>query len=107
MSIILSIVTYLLAIILILVADYSLLRRYIPSIGFIFILMYGVTYGLGLILWRFDPSSLYGYGSLSTIGALDALLSYFSIGILSLSGTYGCVRAFFDLLAKAAAAEVT
>ena len=72
MTIIFSAATYLVAIIIVAAADYSLLRRYIPSLGFISVLMYGVTYGLGLMLWRSDPSSLFGYGSLSTIGALDA-----------------------------------
>ena len=92
MTIILSAATYLVAIIIVAASDYSLLRRYIPSLGFIFVLMYGVTYGLGLMLWRSDPSSLFGYGSVSTIGALDTLLNYFSIGILSLSASYGICR---------------
>ena len=100
MIIIFSAAIYLVAIIVVTAADYSLLRRSIPSLGFVFVLMYGVTYGLGLILWRFDPSSLYGYGSLSTIGALDVLLNHFSIGILSLSASYATFRVFLTRLQK-------
>jgi len=100
MRIFFSAATYLVAIIIVVAADYSLLRRYIPSLGFIFVLMYGVTYGLGLMLWRSDPSSLFGYGSLSTISALDTLLNYFSIGILSLSASYGICRFFSSRLQK-------
>ena len=100
MTIIFSAATYLVAIIIVAAADYSLLRRHIPSLGFISVLMYGVTYGLGLMLWRSDPSSLFGYGSLSTTGALDALLNYFSIGILSLSASYGICRVFLTRFQK-------
>ena len=100
MTIIFSAATYLVAIIIVAAADHSLLRRYIPSFGFISVLMYGVTYGLGLMLWRSDPSSLFGYGSLSTTGALDALLNFFSIGILSLSASYGTCRVFLTRFQK-------
>ena len=100
MTIFFSAAIYIVAIIIVAAADYSLLRRYIPSLGFVFILMYGVTYGLGLMLWRSDPSSLFGYGSLSTIGALDALLNYFSIGILSISASYGICRVLLTRFQK-------
>ena len=95
-----SFAAYLLAAVIVVAADYSLLRRYIPSLGFIFVLMYGVTYGLGLTLWRSDPSSLFGYNSLSTIGALDGLTYNFSIGVLSLSSSYGICRSFFSYFKK-------
>jgi len=85
-------VACLFAILFVVFADYHLLRRFIPSLGFVVVLMYGVTYGLGLSLWRSDPSSLYGYASLSTVGALDALVHSFSLGILSLSSAYGMSR---------------
>ena len=78
--------------------DCSLIRRYVPSLGFVFVLMYGVTYGLGLILWRSDPSSLFGYGSHSTISALDTLLLHFSLGIFSLSAAYAICRVFLTRL---------
>ena len=87
-------VAYLFAILFVVFADYHLLRRFIPSLGFVVVLMYGVTYGLGLSLWRSDPSSLYGYASLSTVGALDALVLSFALGILSLSSVYGMCRFF-------------
>ena len=89
---------YLFAILLVVFADYQLLRRFVPSLGFVVVLMYGVTYGLGLSLWRSDPSSLYGYASLSTVGALDALVVSFSLGILSLSSAYGMSRLFLNRL---------
>ena len=91
---------YIVATIIVSVADHSLLRRRVPSLGFVFVLMYGVTYGLGLTLWRIDPSSLFGYASLSTIGALDDLLVYFSIGILSLASSYGLCQFFLSRFQK-------
>ena len=92
------VVAYLFATLLAVFADYHLLRRFVPSLGFVVVLMYGVTYGLGLSLWRSDPSSLYGYASHSTVGALDALAVAFSLGILSLSSAYAMSRIFLDRL---------
>ena len=100
MPIALAFITYLVATTVVCTIDYSLLRLFIPSLGFVFVLMYGLTYGLGLTLWRSDPSSLFGYGSLSTTGALDDLLIYFSIGILSLSTSYGICRFLLTRLQK-------
>ena len=98
MTILFSILAFLFALIFVAYVDNSLLRYFIPSLGFVFVLMYGVTYGIGLILWRSDPSSLFGYGSTSTIGALDVLLLYFCIGIISLSAAYGICRCLLNRL---------
>ncbi len=87
-TIIVTSIIYISSVLLIVYADLPFLRRLIPSLGLVVVLMYGVTYGLGLALWRSDPSSLFGYASLSTIGALDALLVCFSLGILSFSIAY-------------------
>jgi len=100
MTILLALSVYLVAILIVTSVDYCLVRRFIPPLGFVFLLMYGVTYGLGLALWRLDPSSLFGYGSVSTVGALDFLLTNFALGILSLATAYAICRFFLIRLQK-------
>lgn len=68
--------------------DAKRLRDGVPTLGFIFILMYICTYGVGLTVWSFDPSSIFGYGSLSTNGGLGGMCRLFLIGITGLSTGY-------------------
>jgi len=71
---------------------YSLSRR-VPSLGVVVVSMYCVTYGLGWSLWRLDPSSLFGYGTVSTLGSLDRLGLQFALGLTGLACGYSLVRA--------------
>ncbi|MFN9546904.1 MAG: hypothetical protein ACK6AD_07520 [Cyanobacteriota bacterium] len=72
--------------------DGDLLRRGVPSLGAVVVTMYGLTYGLGWLLWRLDPSSLFGYASRSTLGALQGMGLLFSLGLTSLALGYGALR---------------
>lgn len=75
-------------------ADLALLKRGIPSLGLVVSLMYCFTYGIGWTLWRLDPSSLFGYGTASTLGSLDRLALLIALGLPSLVGSYCIVRAW-------------
>ena len=55
--------------------------------------MYTITYGIGWTLWRLDPSSLYGYGTSSTLGSLDRLGFLLSLGLPSIVCSYSLIRA--------------
>ena len=74
-------------------ADFDLLERRIPSLGFVVVLMYSLTYGIGWTLWRLDPSSLFGYGTKSTLGSLDRLGLMLALGLPTLVCSYTLVRA--------------
>lgn len=92
MSIFLLCFASLIAIFLVTRVDLDLLRRGVPALGFLVTSMYIVTYGLGLVLWRLDPSSLFGYGTASTIGSLNRLCFLFALGITALAAGYFMVR---------------
>jgi hypothetical protein len=72
--------------------DRPLLRQGVPTLGAVVVTMYGLTYGLGWLLWRLDPSSLFGYARRSTLGALEGMGLLFSLGILSMAVGYSAVR---------------
>lgn len=82
--------------------DRRLLSRGVPSLGVLVVSLYGLTYGLGWLLWRIDPSSLFGYGSRSTLGALDGLGLLFALGLPGLALGYSLVRLVWPLRAAAA-----
>jgi len=73
--------------------DWDLLKRGLPSLGLVVTVMYSLTYGLGWTLWRLDPSSLFGYGTASTLGSLDRLGLLLALGLPALVCGYCCVRA--------------
>jgi len=73
-------------------SDWSLLRRGVPALGVVVTLMYSLTYGLGWSLWRIDPSSLFGYGTVSTLGSLDRLGLLFALGLPCLVISYCLFR---------------
>jgi len=68
------------------------LRQGVPTVGTVVVGMYVSTYGLGWLLWRSDPSSLFGYASHSTLHALDRMGLLFSVGLPSLAIGYVFVR---------------
>jgi len=74
-------------------ADWDLLKRGLPSLGLVVTVMYSLTYGLGWTLWRLDPSSLFGYGTASTLGSLDRLGLLLALGLPVLVCGYALVRA--------------
>ena len=71
---------------------YSLRLRTIP-LGTTVVVVYSLTYGLGLSLWMSDPSSLFGYGTQSTLGALYNLSLAYSLFISIFAATY-CALTF-------------
>ena len=73
-------------------ADWDLLKRGLPSLGLVVTVMYSLTYGLGWTLWRLDPSSLFGYGTASTLGSLDRLGLLLALGLPALVSSYSLVR---------------
>ena len=73
-------------------ADWDLLKRGLPSLGLVVTVMYSLTYGLGWTLWRLDPSSLFGYGTASTLGSLDRLALLLALGLPALVCSYSLVR---------------
>jgi len=73
--------------------DWDLLKRGLPSLGFVTTVMYSLTYGVGWTLWRLDPSSLFGYGSASAVGSLERLGLLLSLGLPALVCGYSIVRA--------------
>ena len=73
-------------------ADWHLLKRGLPSLGFVVTLMYSLTYGFGWTLWRFDPSSLFSYGTASTLGSLDRLGFLLALGLPALVCSYALTR---------------
>ncbi|UPM49221.1 hypothetical protein MY494_07620 [Synechococcus sp. A10-1-5-1] len=73
-------------------ADWDLLKRGLPSLGLVVTVMYSLTYGLGWTLWRLDPSSLFGYGTASTLGSLDRLALLLALGLPALVCGYSLVR---------------
>jgi len=72
--------------------DWDLLKRGLPSLGLVVTVMYSLTYGLGWTLWRLDPSSLFGYGTASTLGSLDRLGLLLALGLPALVCSYSLVR---------------
>ena len=74
-------------------ADWDLLKRGLPSLGLVVTVMYSLTYGVGWTLWRLDPSSLFGYGTASTLGSLDRLGLLLALGLPVLVCGYALVRA--------------
>jgi hypothetical protein len=82
--------------------DRRLLRQGVPTLGALVVGLYGLTYGLGWLLWRLDPSSIFGYGSRSTLGALDGLGMLFALGLPGLALGYGAVRLAWPLRGAAA-----
>ena len=66
---------------------HSLRLRTIP-LGTTVVVVYSLTYGLGLALWMSDPSSLFGYGTQSTLGALYNLSLAYSLFISIFAATY-------------------
>ena len=74
-------------------ADWDLLKRGLPSLGLVVTVMYSLTYGLGWSLWRLDPSSLFGYGTASTLGSLDRLGLLLALGLPALVCSYSLLRA--------------
>ena len=77
--------------------DWNLLNRGLPSLGFVVTLMYSLTYGLGWTLWRLDPSSLFGYGTVSTLGSLDRMGFLLALGLPTLVGSYALIRTVVGL----------
>ncbi|MFN9646306.1 MAG: hypothetical protein ACK6BG_14565 [Cyanobacteriota bacterium] len=77
--------------------DGSLLRRRVPTFGAVVVAMYGLTYGLGWLLWRLDPSSLFGLSTSSTLGALRGMGLLFSLGLPCLAVGYAAVRRAWPL----------
>lgn len=77
--------------------DWDLLKRGLPSLGFVVTLMYTITYGLGWTLWRLDPSSLFGYGTVSTLGSLDRMGFLLALGLPTLAGGYALIRTVVGL----------
>jgi len=77
--------------------DWNLLKRGLPSLGFVVTLMYSLTYGLGWTLWRLDPSSLFGYGTVSTLGSLDRMGFLLALGLPTLAGSYALIRTVIGL----------
>ena len=73
-------------------ADWDLLKGGLPSLGLVVTMMYSLTYGVGWTLWRLDPSSLFGYGTASTIGSLDRLALLLALGLPALASGYVLVR---------------
>ena len=78
--------------------DWSLLKQGLPSLGVIVTLMYISTYGAGLTFWRFDPSSLFGYATFSTIGSLDRMAFLLSLGLPVLVISYSVISLSTRLL---------
>ena len=74
-------------------ADWDLLKRGLPSLGLVVTGMYSLTYGVGWTLWRLDPSSLFGYGTASTLGSLDRLGLLLALGLPALVCSYSLGRA--------------
>ena len=74
--------------------DLDLVKRGLPSLGLVVTLMYALTYGVGWTLWRLDPSSLFGYGTASTLGSLDRLGSLLTLGLPALVCSYSLIRSF-------------
>ena len=72
--------------------DWNLLNRGLPSLGFVVTLMYSLTYGLGWTLWRLDPSSLFGYGTVSTLGSLNRMGFLLALGLVTLVSSYSLLR---------------
>ncbi|MEB3244207.1 MAG: hypothetical protein VKO44_11300 [Cyanobacteriota bacterium] len=88
----LVVMAWLASLLVVALVDRRLLRRGVPTLGAVVVVMYGVTYGLGWLLWWLDPSSLFGYASRSTLGALRGMGWLFSLGLPSLAVGYGLVR---------------
>ena len=78
-------------------ADWELLKRGLPSLGLVVTVMYSLTYGLGWTLWRFDPSSLFGYGTVSTLGSLDRMGFLLMLGLPALVFSYSLIRTVVGL----------
>jgi len=69
-------------------SDRHCLRLRTIPLGTTVVLIYSLTYGLGLSLWMSDPSSLFGYATQSTLGALNKLSLAYSLFISTLAITY-------------------
>ena len=92
MSVLLVFLSIAISLVIVVLVDECLLRRGVPSIGLVVTVMYGLTYGIGWCLWRFDPSSLFGYGTASTVGSLDRLGLLFALGLSALASSYCLAR---------------
>ena len=97
MSILLLWLAISLSLVLIVRADWLLLKQGVPTLGFIVSLMYSLTYGIGWTLWRIDPSSLFGYGTASTLGSLDRMGLIFALGLPSFVSSYSLTKKFVPL----------
>jgi len=73
-------------------SDSQLIKRGLPSLGLVVTVMYSLTYGVGWSLWRLDPSTLFGYGTASTLGSLDRLGLLVALGLPALASSYSLVR---------------
>jgi hypothetical protein len=88
----LVVMAWLASLLIVVRVDRHLLRQGVPTLGAVVVAMYGLTYGLGWLLWRSDPSSLFGYARRSTLGALHSMGLLFSLGLVCLAAGYGAVR---------------
>ena len=77
--------------------DRPLLESGLPSLGLTATVMYALTYGLGWTLWRLDPSSLFGYSTVSTLGSLDRMGFLLAIGLPTLASSYALIRTLVSL----------
>ena len=91
-------------------ADWHAFRKGFFPIGTIVLIIFSITYGLGWLLWRIDPDSLFGYSSKATLSALSGMGISYALGIFTLSFTYLVARSLlprqyicfspFDILAR-------
>jgi len=72
--------------------DRSALCQGVPALGLVVVVMYIGTYGIGSLLWRSDPSSIFGYASNSTLGALDGISGLLAVGLPALAVGYVLMR---------------
>lgn len=95
MTIFFVIISIIISLAVILRVELPFLRNGFPSLGVVVTLMYTATYGVGWILWRLDPSSLFGYGSTSTVGSLDRLGLLLALGLPALASSYALITSVF------------
>lgn len=88
-------------------ADLQNIRAGYLPIGTVFFAVYTLTYSIGLLLWRIDPDSLFGYSTDSTLSGLSTMIRAFSLGIASLAASYLVCRSTFRRLTPAIAHPYT